>query len=604
MSQAGRWLKARHGNGVRSILTPAWRGILGGGGIVLAALAVYRNSFSAPFVYDDVPSIVADNPTLRRLWPIWPVFSAPPSVSTGGRPMANLSLALNHALGGTALWGYHALNLAIHILAGLTLFGLVRRTLGQPIFERRLAAAAGPGAASRDGQLLAFIIALLWTVHPLQTESVTYVIQRTESMMGLFYLLTLYCFVRSVGERAAFARRKRASAGWEVLSVVCCLFGMACTEVMVSAPLLVLLYDRTFVAGSFGEAWRRRQRLYAGLAATWIVLALLVVSTGGNRGGTVGMAGHSWLAYVATQFQAAGAISAAFNLAASVDFRVWHLLGRGRPGGDSLCAGDCFLAAGVVIALYRRPEIGFLGVWFFAILAPTSLVPGGIQMIAEHRMYLSLAAVIALFVIGAHRLFGRQSLLPFCALALGFGFLTCRRNQDYASELSLWSDTVRKRPGSALDHEILGNALGRSGRPGEAVAEYETALRLDPEDPETHYNLGNTLAKMDRLPEAIEQYRETLRLKPDHAQAQDNLGISLLRMNRVPEAIGHFEAALRLVPDDAQTHNNLGNALAITGRLSEAIAHYREALRLNPEYAHARANLDRALAAQAGSEGQ
>jgi len=238
------------------VVESRWKIYLACAAIVLGALAAYRNSFSVPFVFDDVAAIV-ENPTLRLPWSIPALLSPPDQATVGGRPLVNLSLALNYAMGDTDVWGYHAVNLLIHLLAGLTLFGVVRRTLVRPLGE--------------DATLAALTIAGLWTVHPLQTEAVTYTVQRTESLMGLCYLLTLYGFIRGVqylkfGDSAAAAagpartdppggagRRNR----WFLFSGTACLLGMASKEVMVSAPLMVLLYDRTFVAGTFKEAWRR-----------------------------------------------------------------------------------------------------------------------------------------------------------------------------------------------------------------------------------------------------------------------------------------------------------------------------------------------------------
>jgi hypothetical protein len=149
----------------------------------------------------------------------------------------------------------------------------------------------------RDALPLALAVALLWTLHPLQTEAVTYVIQRVESLMGLCYLLTLYCLIRSVDSPRP--------ALWQGCMVTACLLGMATKEVMATAPLLGLLYDRTFLAGSFREAWQRRRWWYVGLAATWLPLACLVAGTGGNRGGTSGFnVGVAPWAYWLTQFQA------------------------------------------------------------------------------------------------------------------------------------------------------------------------------------------------------------------------------------------------------------------------------------------------------------
>ncbi|HUI06351.1 MAG TPA: hypothetical protein VL486_05040, partial [Verrucomicrobiae bacterium] len=195
--------------------------------VVAAGLLAYQNSFTGSFVLDDYASIPG-NPTIRRLWPIWQPLSPPHRgwLTVEGRPLINLSLAINYALSGYNVWGYHALNLAVHILAGLTLLGIVRRTLLQPALRARFGAVASE---------LALATAVLWTVHPLQTESVTYIVQRAESIMGLFYLLTLYCFIR--GAESPLAGNGKWFMGngswepqarlWYGLSVMACALGMA-----------------------------------------------------------------------------------------------------------------------------------------------------------------------------------------------------------------------------------------------------------------------------------------------------------------------------------------------------------------------------------------
>ena len=234
-------------------------------------MAVYANSLAAPLLFDDGPAI-AQNPTIRQLWPLSGAL-APPATGAGvsGRPLVNLSLAVNYALSGEKVWSYHALNLLVHLAAGLTLFGVVRRTLAAKSTGDPRALPAPPEARSA-----ALLIALLWIVHPLQTETVTGIIQRTEALMGLFYLLTLYCFIRGAGLESG--RR-----GWFALSFLACLSGMATKEVMVSAPLVVLLYDRVFLARDWREVWRRRRGPHLAQAATWLLLAALVARMGGTR---------------------------------------------------------------------------------------------------------------------------------------------------------------------------------------------------------------------------------------------------------------------------------------------------------------------------------
>lgn len=246
--------------------------ILAAGGVVaVAGTVAYLNSFGGPFVYDDVPGIL-NNQSIRRLWPPWGALAVPAKdLTVSGRPIANLSFAINYALSGTDVWSYHALNLLIHILCGVTLFGIVRRTLVRSVCQARF---------DRDAVPLAMGIALLWVMHPLQTEAVTYLVQRVESLGSLFLLLTVYGFVRSLES----PQRLR----WELCAVTACLLGVSTKEVVVTAPVLVLLYDRTFAAGTFQKAIGRRLWMYVGLVATWIPLAYLVWSAGWNRGGSAG----------------------------------------------------------------------------------------------------------------------------------------------------------------------------------------------------------------------------------------------------------------------------------------------------------------------------
>ena len=616
--------------------------VLAGALVVLAVLASYCRSLDAPFVFDDVPTIVG-NPTIREL----SHAMAPPSASgltVSGRPVVNVSLALNYAVGGLHPWGYHAVNLVIHALAALVLFGIVRRTLQLSSCRGRFGAAALP---------LALTTSAVWAVHPLQTAAVTYTVQRSESLMGLFYLLTLYGFIRSIvsqslidlrAERLSEEKnrshplfhllRERAPALWFAFTVGVCLLGMATKEVMVSAPLIVFLYDRTLVAGSFRAAWRQRGPFYTALGATSLVLAWLMAGTSG-RGGTAGFGlGVTWWQYAFTQ---CGAVAHYLRLAVWPSPLVFDYGGTVLtkdltevwPQALALVA----LGAGTLVALWRRPAIGFLGSWFFAILAPTSSFVPVADTMFEHRMYLPLAAVVVAAGLALHAVGGRRGLFMGAALAVGLGGLTLQRNEDYRSELALWRDTVAKRPGSVRAHYTLGTVLFALGRADEAIGEYESALRLKPGSAEAHNNLGNALTRLGRAAEAVPHYEAALRLAPQSADAHNNFGNALLRLGRLSEARTHYETALRLHPDFADAHNNLGNVLAQlgefasaaghyeaalqarpdladaqanlgnvfaqTGRLAEAIAHYEAALRLRPDFAIARENLAHARAIQA-----
>jgi len=561
--------------------------------LLLATVLAYANSLEGGFVFDDIGTI-RDNPTIRQLWPLWQPLSPPPGqgLTSNGRPLVNLSLALNYAIGKNAVRSYHLYNAAIHILAVLVLFGVVRRTLLR---------SNGKGWALSP-TWFAFAVALLWGVHPLLTESVTYIVQRAESMMGLFYLLTLYGFIRGVGARDN--QKPGSVIGWFGISTAACLLGMGSKEVMASAPLMVFLYDRTFVGGSFREAWRQRRGPYLALAGTWCLLAYELLITG-NRHGTAGFGTKvDWRPYAMTQFTA---IVRYLRLCfwphpLVFDYGVELVTEPSRVVPCALVV--VLLLAGTVLALFRRPVLGFFGAWFFVILAMTSsVVPVATQVIAEHRMYLPLAGVVVLTVAGvcslAQRLRAGVRAVLCTALLLGAaGALmagTVARNRDYRSEYSIWSSAISGYWNNPRSHSNLGFVLANQGKLPEAMAEYKEALRIHPYFSDAQNNLGAAYFQLGDLPESIVHYREALRIEPKMAGAHYNLGNSLVRLGQVDEGLDEFHESIRLDPNSPEAHYNYATSLVQLRRLREAIPEFQEALRIRPDYTEARDNLATAL---------
>jgi tetratricopeptide (TPR) repeat protein len=611
-------------------------------GIAAAVAAAYWGGLHGAFVFDDVDSIPA-NASIRD----FSTALAPPAGATvSGRPFLNLSFALNYALSGLNPLGYHASNLGIHVLAALALFGIVRRTLATP--------AAG-SQGRRASVATAFAAALLWALHPLQVESVEYIVQRAESLMGLLYLLTLYAFIRH-------AEGGKSAAAWASAAFASCLLGMATKEAMVTAPLMVLLYDRTFIAGSFRAAWERHGKVLVSLAACWVPLVLQVANTGG-RSGTAGFgSGVPWWAYGLQQLKA---IVLYLRLAAWPRPLVGdygRVLAAGPLEVAACGAGVAVLVAATVFLLVRRPALGFLGAWFLVILAPSSsIVPVATEIIALHRMYLPLAAVAVAGVLGLRAALGGNR--PFQAAvllaALGLATATSRRIRVYEGPRAFWSDVTLKAPWNAgawnnlglvelesgspalavadfqralaaapafaTAHFNLGKSLLAIGRPGEAAAHLKEALRYLPRDASVHQQLGRAYAAVHDFGGAVSELHEAVALDPDRADAWFDLGVVMeqagatgpamegyaraVRLNpnypearldygnllaqagRLPEAIIQYEDDVRLEPRAADVHNNLGGLLAEAGRLPEAKAEFAEALRLKPDYAEARENL-------------
>ena len=280
--------------------------------IAAATLIVYANSLLVGFLLDDFWDIL-DNPWVHNCWPPWRcvVRISGDGLTFHSRPVVSLSFGVNYWLAEQTPWSYHATNVGIHLVAALALFGLARRTLAM-VYDDDMRLRATP---------LALIIALVWAVHPLNTQAVTYTVQRFESMMGMFYLLAAYAASRGMSG---------GSRAWSAAAIAACFLAMGSKEVAFTAPVVILLYDRTFVAGSFAAALRARPGLYAGLAGCWLVFTPLYLSTSG-RGFAGSTAQSTWYQYALDPARRDFALSAALLLADGTMFRLRLAAGPNAP---------------------------------------------------------------------------------------------------------------------------------------------------------------------------------------------------------------------------------------------------------------------------------
>ncbi len=605
--------------------------------LTVAAWIPYGRADRAPFIFDDRMTI-EDNPSIRSLWPLWGdiehpgPLNPPRDISSAGRPLVNLTFALNYAIGGLNTWGYHVANITIHILNALLIWAIVRRTLLLDRFNNHYQSTAVP---------LACAAALLWCVHPLLSETVLYVTQRTELTVAFFYLATLYASLRYWSSAAPASRKT-----WLAVASVACLAGMASKEVMATAPIAVFLFERTFLARPLREIVSRSWPLYVGLALGWILLGLLNYS--GPRAASAGFdVGVPAMAWWLTQCQV---------LLIYLRMSVWPtplVIHYELPYLDSIAAAwprallaALFIAVTAVL-LWRRSAAGFVGAWVLLILAPTLLVPIVTEIAAERRMYLPLAALVPLAVVAIYRLASRlfasaspastaadRRALMITMAAVVFLVLTeswasARRAEVYNDAIGIWQDAAQVQPDNskvqnnlgvalveaerteeALPHYIralelkpdyteaqsnLGVALVKLGRTDEARLAFAKALELDDEYADAHINLGHLIAQSGDHAAAIDHYRRALKRKPLVAKVHANLGHELVASGKPEEGIKEFREALRLRPDLAEAHLNLGAELAKTGKLDEAAEEYRQALQTEPELVEARSNFGAVL---------
>jgi protein O-mannosyl-transferase len=609
--------------------------------LVAAGTLVYANGLSAPFIFDD--TAIAENPYIQSLSSLTQAMRAPVQSAFAGRPMVSLSLAVSYAVGGMEPTAFRIWNVAVLVASALVLAGLIRRTW------RRL------GHNDSSATLLSGAIALIWLVHPLNTEVVGYVTQRTESMMGLFYLLTVYCASRAMTDMD----EGRGGAMWAGLSIASCASGMACKESMVTAPVMVLLYDTVFCARSPLDALKRRKMLYLGLAVTWVLLAFFVA--GGPRSRSAGFStGVSAWTYLLNQ---------APMIVTYLARTLWpHPLvldyGRTHPATLTSVLPSAIFVVMLLLAVaaawvFARPA-AYLGTWFFVTLAPSSsILPIATEVGAERRMYLPLAAVVALVVFAVRAAAGRwleqrqgevpetrpgrpqgarsgnparlrtTSITALVIVVLALAARTAVRSAEYQDPIAIWESVLRHRPHGRAHHN-LAIVLKERGRTAEAIEHYRAAadaepaahyalgfeagsagqfeaaaghlqefLRLDPDDilaPKASFLLGQALARIGKPAEAERAFRETLRMSPRDADARVALADVLVSEERYDEAIPLYREYLTMQPQNAGAHHNLALALVATEKDAEALPEFERAVALVPSDANLRMSLGHTLA--------
>lgn len=545
--------------------------------LILAGIAAYSNSFRVPFLFDDFYGIV-NNPNLHYGVPLWKLLAG--SI----RPVVEVSLAINYRLGELNVWGYHAANLTIHLLAGWTLFELIRRTL-------RL---HGSPAEAAWTDFLSFCAALIWMLHPLQTQAVVYLSQRAEILMGLFYLLTLYSLLRSV-------ESPRHSGRWQAAALLSCLLGTWTKAGIITAPIAVLVYDRVFLASSYREIFRTRRWFYGALFGTWISAAALNISQE-TMAQTFAQEGRAvpFVPYFLTQLEVIPHyLKLAFWPKPLVfDYSDWplvvHFSGKLLPAALGLAA----LAVATLIALARRPALGFLGAWFFLTLLPNTIFPLP-DMAFEFRMFLPLAGLAVLFVFSLNSALQRRSktvlavLLPVIAAGLATGTFT--RNRDYRSAVSLWSDTAAKRPHNGRAWSNLGAALVLENKPEEASFALRRAIALDSKNGQACFNLGQLSMGHGKWPEALALFDQAVQAKPNLAPAHQSRGIALESLGRYDEAFAAYTEAVRIAPELPEAHLRLGVLLGRRGEWKAAALEFGKAIQAKPNDARAYRHLGEAF---------
>jgi len=550
---------------------------------------LYSNTFQSPYIFDDWYHIEA-NPHIRMTSLSWDALrQAALDSPLHRRPVAYITLALNYYFHGYDLFGYHLVNILVHLGAAIFLYMFLQTTLSLQQTQQKF----------KYGDWLPLAAALIWLVHPLQVQSVTYIIQRMNSLAAMFYILSMLLYVRG-----RLTKGKERQAFLFIGSICSGVLALGSKENTATLPLFILLYEWFFFQ-DLSFAWLRKRILPilgVGVFLVCVAIVFLGMHPLSSIANSYGIRDFTLMQRVLTEFRVVlfyiSLLLFPYPGRLNIDHEFQLSFSLFDPMTNIMSLGILLGLFGLAIILARRERLlSFCIIWFLGNLIIESSVIG-LEIIFEHRTYLpAMLGIFAAVLLGNRLLRQKWLKLSIALLVLMlFSIWTFQRNMVWQDEVTLRRDAVAKSPTKPRAHAILANALERNHEYDDAAYYYRKTLSLNPRNAdEIHYNLGNVLMAQGKIDEAIQHFSTAVTLNPDATPIRLNLAYALSLQGDLIAAFNELQELIRRHPKEPRAHNNLGILFMKQGKLKEAVFHFTEALTLKPNYKQARVNLEAAL---------
>lgn len=593
--------------------------------IILVGLLIYMRTLDVPFVLDDTGNLVESQIIKDLVHFFDPAQYSRYFGGSTSRYFGYLTFALNYRLHGYDVTGYHLVNISIHLITALLVYRLVSLTFR----ACRLSVPEDHAASGREA-FVALLAALLFVTHPIQTQAVTYVVQRFASLAALFYLLSFTSYLQARLICRWHEGNSRAVVGWFTIAILSAVLAITTKQNAYTLPFAIIAFELLFFNDWLNQ--KNKKVLYG-------VLGFLIVA---GAGITVWMrsselsfwkimykldeasrlqTGMSRWDYLATQCRVLITYLRILILPLGQHVDYDYPVSRSFLEPQVLVSALllCALLCCALYCLYRARSLGRISgknadpamfkmiafgiFWFFITHAIESSFIPIVDVIFEHRMYLpsvgifmAVAATISLsggegaVIPGWPRL---PVLIAVAAMILMLAGATAARNQVWRSEISLWEDNVRKSPFKARGHLNLGVAYADKGRFDEALTQFMMALDIDPAMIEAYLNIGMIREKNGDFEEALKAYRKCLETKPRMPAPYSHIGNIYFQQKRYLDALQEFDIAIDCDPDFERGYFGRGRVLAAMGRKDEAVRDFRRALQINPSFTEAAEQLRR-----------
>lgn len=552
--------------------------------ILFIATIPYLNTFNSPFVFDDIRNIAENHWLKITSISFENLFQAATNSPSKNRPLPNISFALNYYFGGLNVWGYHLVNLIVHLSASVTLFFLMRFTLTTPQIATKC----------KRPQEIALFAALLWAVHPLQTNAVTYLVQRMTSMAALFYLLSLFFFIKGyVSEE-----NQKNKYIYYTSAFISAIMAFLCKENTAILPFVLFAYFLFFLKPN--DQRLDYKKYIVPISSALVVLLLALVYIGGNPLTHI-LGGYEGRTFTLTE----RLLTESRIIFHYITLIILPLPSRlnltyNYPISSSIFSPPQTLLAiaGIVLLVYaikyfynRDRFTSFAIFWFLVNLAiESTVIP--LELIYEHRLYLPSTFVILSIVSWVYRIPANnvkliRGIMIFTIILLSF--FTWQRNTVWKSETSMWADVVKKSPFLSRGYNNLGKALNLEKEYIKAEKALLKSIELDPNDVGAYINLARTYEKTGRLRESYTTFQKALTKNKKHgddAKIYYNMGIIHLKQKNTPQAIELLSKAFQANPYTVDITHNLGVAYGMMGLHQKAEQFFLKSIELDPDNGH------------------
>lgn len=569
-----------------NFLEKKWVGI---GLIVLISTVIYYNSLNVPFILDDIPKIV-ENSDIKKLSNIKTKLIYPYSKNQTftrndpSRPLTYLTFMLNYHFGKLNTFGYHLINILMHIFNAILIFFLTKKIIFY-IYKK-------------DNNLFPLFVALFFAVHPVNTGAVTYIFKRSDILATFFYISSLLFFIMT------FEKAKKLY----IYSLLCFLLSLSSKPMVVTLPAIIFIFDYVFLSDFEIKKVIKKKQYHIPF---WIILFVYLLFRYLYFGGIGDLEAifPAWNRWDYLVIQPYVIVRYFQMLFIPIGLCIDHCLFAPKTIFEIKILVPFLLIISIVmlvLRIYRKKSdiskiVLFCALWFFITLFPTSsFFPTTLPM-DDTRLYLSgfgfyLSIVFLYFLILSKDVFCRHPSKWVLLSVMGVHIfllsgVTVKRNSFFRNPILIWQDVISKYPINSRAHNSLGLLYYKQGKYEKAFKEYQKSLERDPDNPKTHNFLGILYEKLEQYDRAFQSYQKAIQTDPGYADAYYNLGLLYHRQKKYNEAFQSYQKAIQLNPNNAEAHNNLGVLYYKQKKYNEAFQKFQKAIVLNPDYVEARNNL-------------